>query len=66
VTKQRLYLETMEAILRGNSKYIIDQSGAAGSGVLPYLPLQELQRQPAAPAPAPPPRQQPQAQQGAR
>ncbi len=58
VTKQRLYLETMELILRGNSKYIIDQP-SGGQGVLPYLPLQELQQQqpqqqrraPAAPTP---------------
>jgi membrane protease subunit HflK len=48
VTKQRLYLETMEQILRSNSKFIIDQTGGAGgAGVLPYLPLQELQRRPA-------------------
>jgi membrane protease subunit HflK len=47
VTKQRLYLETMEQILRSNSKFIIDQQGGTGtSGVLPYLPLQELQRRP--------------------
>ena len=53
VTKQRLYLETMELILRGNSKFIIDQP-QGGSGVLPYLPLQELQnRRPATPPAAP-------------
>ncbi|MBM3536546.1 MAG: hypothetical protein FJX55_01765 [Alphaproteobacteria bacterium] len=61
VTKQRLYLETMETILRSNAKFIIDQP-QGGSGVLPYLPLQELQQRrtntPSAPA-------QPQAQ-GAR
>jgi modulator of FtsH protease HflK len=50
VTKQRLYLETMETILRGTNKIIIDQ-GAASSGVVPYLPLPELQRRaPASPA----------------
>ena len=43
VTKQRLYLETMELILRGNSKFIIDQP-QGGSGVLPYLPLPELRK----------------------
>jgi hypothetical protein len=38
----------MEQILRSNSKFIIDQTGGAGgAGVLPYLPLQELQRRPA-------------------
>lgn len=68
VTKQRLYLETMETILRGNAKFIIDQP-QGGSGVLPYLPLQDLQnRRPATPpasgaTPATP--AQPQAQ-GAR
>ena len=48
VTRQRLYLETMERVLGGTEKYIIDpgQSGA-GSGVVPYLPLNELQRRPA-------------------
>jgi membrane protease subunit HflK len=62
VTKQRLYLETMEIILRSNAKFIIDQP-QGGAGVLPYLPLQELQqRRPNTPAgPA-----QPQAQQGGR
>lgn len=49
VTKQRLYLETMEAILRGTNKIIIDQ-GAASQGVVPYLPLPELQRRPPAPS----------------
>ncbi len=64
VTKQRLYLETMELILRGNSKFIIDQP-QGGAGVLPYLPLQELQqrRTPAAAAPNTPPQAQ---QPGAR
>jgi membrane protease subunit HflK len=60
VTKQRLYLETMEQILRGVNKVIIDQALAGGQGVVPYLPLNELQRntqppaRPAAPAPQQP------------
>jgi membrane protease subunit HflK len=41
----------METILRGTSKIIIDQ-GAASQGVVPYLPLPELQRR--APAPTGP------------
>ena len=52
VTTQRLYLETMEAIMRGSSKVIIDQgSTGSGPGVVPYLPLPEIQRraQPGAP-----------------
>lgn len=42
VTRERLYLETMEKVLGSNSKIIID-SQSAGQGVLPYLPLNELQ-----------------------
>ncbi|WP_416899886.1 MAG: FtsH protease activity modulator HflK [Minwuia sp.] len=40
VTSRRLYLETMEEVLRGMDKVIIDDNG--GSGVVPYLPLNEL------------------------
>jgi membrane protease subunit HflK len=44
VTQRRIYLETMEDILRDMNKMIID-SGAIGSqGVVPYLPLDQLQR----------------------
>ena len=43
VTIQRMYLEAMEEVLRGSSKVIID-SNASGSGVVPYLPLPELQK----------------------
>ncbi len=44
VTTQRLYLETLEEIMRRTNKIIID-SGAAGSqGVVPYLPLPEVQK----------------------
>jgi membrane protease subunit HflK len=52
VTKQRLYIETMETILKGTNKIIIDQ-GAASQGVVPYLPLPELQRRTPAAPPAP-------------
>lgn len=41
VTRQRIYLETMEEILAGMNKVIIDDN--AGTGVVPYLPLPELQ-----------------------
>ena len=45
VTRQRLYLETMERILGGTEKIILDAgSGGGGSGVVPYLPLNELTR----------------------
>ncbi|MBX9926916.1 MAG: FtsH protease activity modulator HflK [Hyphomicrobiaceae bacterium] len=41
VTRQRLYLETMERVLGGADKFIIDQR-QGGQGVVPYLPLNEL------------------------
>jgi membrane protease subunit HflK len=43
VTTRRIYLETMEEVLRDMNKVVID-SGASGSGVVPYLPLPELER----------------------
>jgi membrane protease subunit HflK len=43
VTTRRIYLETMEDVLRNMNKVLIDQS-AEGSGVVPYLPLPELER----------------------
>ncbi|MBI5261239.1 MAG: FtsH protease activity modulator HflK [Bradyrhizobium sp.] len=50
VTRERLYLETMERVLGPSEKLIYD-GGAAGQGVVPYLPLNELTpRKPAAPA----------------
>jgi membrane protease subunit HflK len=41
VTRKRMYLETMEGILSGVDKVIIDDS-AAKTGVVPYLPLPQL------------------------
>jgi membrane protease subunit HflK len=61
VIRERIFIETMERVLGGMDKIIIDQNGQQGSGVLPYLPLGELQRRPPAPGAGP----QPQAQQGA-
>jgi modulator of FtsH protease HflK len=43
VTIKRIYLETMEDVLHGMNKVVIDQS-AKGNGVVPYLPLPELER----------------------
>ena len=40
VTRERIYLETMEQILGDTPKTIIEQNG--GSGVVPYLPLDKL------------------------
>ena len=43
VTRQRIYLETMESVMRDMNKVIIDSSGG-GTGVVPYLPLPEIQK----------------------
>ncbi|HZH28168.1 MAG TPA: FtsH protease activity modulator HflK [Azospirillaceae bacterium] len=45
VTAQRIYLETMEQVLRGTNKVIIDAAGENGQGVVPYLPLPDIMRQ---------------------
>ncbi|NCO04070.1 MAG: FtsH protease activity modulator HflK [Alphaproteobacteria bacterium] len=42
VTKERIYIETMEDVLKNANKIILDQ-GENGSGVVPYLPLNQLQ-----------------------
>jgi len=42
VTRKRLYIETMEKVLGGADKIIIDDG--AGQGVVPYLPLNELNK----------------------
>lgn len=43
VIRERIFLETMERVLGGMDKIIIDQNGS-GQGVVPYLPLNELRR----------------------
>ena len=46
VTRQRMYLETMERLFGGTDKIIVDTSkNAGGTGVVPYLPLNELRPQ---------------------
>jgi membrane protease subunit HflK len=55
VTRERMYLETMERVFNGTDKVIID--AGQNNGVVPYLPLRELGQ----PRPA-----QPQAQGGTR
>lgn len=50
VTTQRLYIETIEQVLRGSNRVIVDQPQGS-QGVLPFLPLPELRR--AAPGTAP-------------
>ncbi len=49
VTRQRLYFETMEKVLKDSNKVLLEQSG--GQGVVPYLPLPALQQN-RTPAPA--------------
>jgi membrane protease subunit HflK len=55
VTRQRIYIETMENVLGDVSKIILDPSvaggGEGGQGVVPFLPLDQLMRS----APAAPP-----------
>ena len=41
--RRRIFLETMERVLGGMNKVVIDDNGK-GSGVVPYLPLPELER----------------------
>jgi membrane protease subunit HflK len=43
VTRKRLFLETMEGVLKDSNKVIIEKGGT-NSGVVPYLPLNELQK----------------------
>jgi membrane protease subunit HflK len=50
VTRKRLFLETMEQVLGGSDKVIVENG--AGSGVVPYLPLPELRNNAAAAAAA--------------
>lgn len=49
ITRKRLYLETMERVLGDIDKTILDNSivgSEGGSGIVPYLPLNELRRNP--------------------
>jgi membrane protease subunit HflK len=52
VTRQRMYLETMERLFGGTDKIILDSGAAGGGGVVPYLPLDQLMRRPQAAPPA--------------
>src|SRR3954452_5729310 len=47
ITRERMYIETMEKVLGASDKIILNQNGSNGQGVVPYLPLNELQRRPA-------------------
>jgi membrane protease subunit HflK len=50
VTRQRMFLESMERVLGGTDKIILDSNGTTPGqgGVIPFLPLNELQRRPQA------------------
>jgi membrane protease subunit HflK len=62
VTRQRMYLETMERLFSGTDKIILDSGTAAGGqGVIPYLSLDQNRPRPAQPQQQQP-QQQPQAQ----
>jgi membrane protease subunit HflK len=62
VTRQRMYLETMERLFSGTDKIILDPgTGAGGQGVVPYLSLDQNRARPS--QPQQPQTQQPQAQQ---
>jgi modulator of FtsH protease HflK len=43
VTRQRIFLETLEGLMSKSNKVIIE-GGQGGSGVVPYLPLPEIQK----------------------
>ena len=44
VTRRRMYLETLGEVFGSAQKVIVDQKGGAGPGVVPYLPLPEVQK----------------------
>ena len=44
VTRERIYLETMERVLGNADKLVLDQGSSSSPGVVPYLPLNELGR----------------------
>ena len=46
IVRERLYLETMENVLGNSNKVIMDPQTSGGQGVVPYLPLNELQQRP--------------------
>ena len=42
VTRKRMFIETMEGVLKDSNKVIVEQG--SGQGVVPYLPLPELKQ----------------------
>ncbi|MGX7741177.1 FtsH protease activity modulator HflK [Rhodopseudomonas parapalustris] len=58
VTRERIYLETMERVLGSADKLVYDPGTGNGQGIVPYLPLNELSKKRAAPTAAAPQTQQ--------
>ena len=52
VTAWRLYLESIDEVLKKATKVIVNSSGKNVSGVVPYLPLSEVKDKPGTTAPA--------------
>ena len=52
VTARRLYMDSVDELLKKSSKVIVDASGRGVSSIVPYLPMSEMT--PLAPAPATP------------
>ena len=48
VTRKRLYLETMQDVLGNVRMFVLDTPNSNGTGILPYLPLNELKTTPPA------------------
>ena len=54
VTRKRLYLETMERVFGDVNKVILDGTASGGQGVIPFLPLNQIQNTQPAPVPTRP------------
>ncbi|NEW97036.1 FtsH protease activity modulator HflK [Rhodopseudomonas sp. BR0G17] len=50
VTRERIYLETMERVLGSADKLVYDPGAGNAQGIVPYLPLNELTRRSSPPA----------------
>jgi membrane protease subunit HflK len=59
ITTERLYLDTMEEVLRNVNKVLVDKNASGTGGVLPYLPLPELKSNQAQGVTQPPRQTQP-------
>jgi membrane protease subunit HflK len=55
VTARRLYMDSVDELLKKSSRVVVDASGRGVSSIVPYLPMSEIR--PSAPALAAPPAQ---------